>query len=288
MTLTGDTVEDIEASPETFWKNTLKTELSDVVNEKAPEPHYKPEETRITISTKRPKQSFQKRFGTLSIDWNIVENKLRSWSHLGSSLHVEISFIYKEIQLDTTNKLAARDKLIAQQQASGVRPVWKEVYELFECSNAVCPNRGFSCWRDPSNKRHVKLDSDTMDKLIDYAEEGNTLEKHDDDGGCGESSANARNATRRSGQARLAFPMPVDEAPKSYCDWLCNQVTNKTWKDAYQLACRVTLEKGYHLGRMYEAQAVDAKMLATSGVLPGIAIQFVSRIGDWLDDICPE
>lgn len=74
--------------------------------------------------------------------------------------------------------------------------------------------------------------------------------------------------------------MSVDEAPKSY--WLCDQVTNKIWKDAYQLACRVTLEKGHHLGRMYEARAVDAKMLATSGVLPGIAIQLVSRIGDCL------
>ncbi|KAL7925297.1 hypothetical protein ACQKWADRAFT_283585 [Trichoderma austrokoningii] len=343
MTLTSDTVEDVNVPSSLFWSNTLKPELFDVVEEKAPDPQYKPDETRITISTsKRSQRDFQKRFGGLNIDWNLVENKLQSWSNQGNSLTVEIWFIYKEIQLDTTNKvgktgrgatnkqLAARDKLIAQQEASGVRPVWKDVYEVFECSSAVCPNRGFSCWRDPSDKKHIKLDSDTMEKLVDFAEEGNKLETHDDvperiremiyrhkeeeetrrqlkrkapdplpttihiccpghqDRGSADSAGNPQKAVCRAGPAGLKFPMPMDEAPKSYSDWLCSQVTNSAWQAAYRLASQITLDKGYHLGRMYEAQAVDAKMLVTCGVLPGIALQFVSRVKEWLDELCPE
>lgn len=343
MTLTGDTVEDVNVPSGTFWSNTLQPELFDVVAEKAPDPQYKPDETRITISTsKRSQRDFQKRFRGLNIDWNLVENKLQSWSNQGNSLTVEICFIYKEIQLDITNKvskigrgatnkqLAARDKLIAQQEASGVRPVWKDVYEVFECSSVVCPNRGFSCWRDPSDKKHIKLDSDTMEKLVDFAEEGNKLETHDDvperireiiyrhkeeeiarrqlkrkasdplpttihiccpghqDRGCANSAGNPQKAVCRAGPAMLKFPMPMDEAPKSYCDWLCSQVTNSAWQAAYRLASQITVDKGYHLGRMYEAQAVDAKMLVTYGVLPGIALQFVSRVKDWLDELCPE
>ncbi|PTB47502.1 hypothetical protein M431DRAFT_102125 [Trichoderma harzianum CBS 226.95] len=176
MTLTVDTVEDVNIPSGTFWDKTLKPELLDVVEEKAPDPQFKPDDTRIIVSTsKRSQRDFHKRFSALHIDWNLVENKLQSWSHLGNNLTVEIWFIYKETQLDTTNKsgitgrgatnkqLAARDKLIAQQEASGVRPVWKDVYEIFECSSAVCPNRGFSCWRKPGNKKHYKLDSNTME-----------------------------------------------------------------------------------------------------------------------------
>lgn len=74
MTLTSDTVEDVNVPSSTFWSNTLKPELFDVVEEKAPDPQYKPDETRITISTsKRSQRDFQKRFSGLNIDWNLVK-----------------------------------------------------------------------------------------------------------------------------------------------------------------------------------------------------------------------
>jgi hypothetical protein len=347
MTLTSDTVEDVNVSSSAFWNNTLKAELFDVVKEKAPEPQFRPDETRIAVSTtKRSQRDFQKRFGGLNINWSLVEGKLESWSNQGNCLTVEIWFVYKEVQLDTTNKvrktgrgatnrqLAARDKLIAQQEASGIRPVWKDVYEVFECSSVVCPNRGFSCWKVPGTalgaQRHIKLDSDTMEKLVDYAEEGNKLEKHDDvpehireriykheeeetarkqlkrkasepvpstikicchgheDGRCGETSGNPSKVARQIGPSTLKFPMPMDEAPKSYGDWLCSLITNTAWQAAYRLACQLTVDKGYHLGSIYESQTVSAKMLASCGVLPGIALQFVSRVKEWLDAVCPE
>lgn len=343
ITLTGDTVEDIHDRPAAFWNDHLQNELLDVVTEKVPDPQYKPDETKITVSTsKRAQRCLEKRFRALNIDWSPVENKLSSWSDQGNNLTVEIWFIYKEVQTDSTNKvgktgrgatkqqLAARDKLVAQQEASGVRPVWKDVSALFECSSAVCPNRGFSCWRDPETKKHHKLDSDTMDKLIDFAEEGHKLETHGDvpdrireviykheeedaerkrqkrkasdplqnsiricchgshSGSCHDSDANTSKVARVAKADILRLPMPVNKAPELLCEWLCNQVTNERWQSAYQLAGKITVDNGYHLGRMYESQAFYADLLVKGGVLLGIADQFVSRIREWLDSLCPE
>lgn len=74
---------------------------------------------------------------------------------------------------------------------------------------------------------------------------------------CGEHTASAdgpnwvRGETQGSGRrgdpVKLNFPVASDEAPEAYCDWLCSQVTNRTWQEAYRLACKVTLAKGYDL-----------------------------------------
>jgi hypothetical protein len=53
-----------------------------------------------------------------------------------------------------------------------------DVYQLFECTSAVWTNQGFSCWR--YNDKHYKLDSDIMNRLVDYAEEGHELRTHAD------------------------------------------------------------------------------------------------------------
>lgn len=79
---------------------------------------------------------FLKRFDKLSIDWRIVENKLRSWSNSGLKLKAAISLIYKEVQPAnngsktgrgaTKKHSAALEKLVARQEASGARAVWGE------------------------------------------------------------------------------------------------------------------------------------------------------------------
>lgn len=51
---------------------------------------------------------------------------------------------------------------------------------------------------------------------------------------------------------------------------------------------QVTVDNGYHLERMYESQAFYADLLVKSGVLLGIADQFVSRIREWLDSLWSE
>lgn len=335
MLLTGDTVEDVSVAPGTYWSDTFKSDIDEVVKERVPEPQYKPDETRITVSTsKRGQRDFQKRFGGLNIDWVPVGNKLQSWGNGVDRLTLEICFIFKEVPVDPTNKvgksgrgatarqLAARDKYVAQQEAAGIRPVWKDIYELFECTSVVCPNRGFSCWREPSTKKHHKLDTDIMEKLVEYAEDGNKVETQDDiperireliwrheeeeqerkrlkrkatdppmptisvycHGGCDGPGKKVRHAD----PGPLKLPMPPDQAPESYCDWLCSQVTDIDWLAAYRLARRVMVSKGYTLGQLDKDQAVKAKMLFDNGVLEGIAEQFVERIREWLSDIASE
>ena len=36
------------------------------------------------------------------------------------------------------------------------------------------------CWQDPENRKHYRLDTSVLVKLVDYAEEGNTLRTHGD------------------------------------------------------------------------------------------------------------
>ena len=63
-------------------------------------------------------------------------------------------------------------------------------------------------------------------------------------------------------------------------------MTNDTWRSAYQLACKIAVENGYHLGLMYDSQDAHTELLVKGGVLRGIAGQFVSRVREWLDSIC--
>lgn len=91
----------------------------------------------------------------MDIEWKAVEDKLKAYSHLfreGKRLRIDICFIYSEIYRVTTTtargstrpragastrQLAARDELLAEQEeASGRRPVLKEVYEPLRCNSA--------------------------------------------------------------------------------------------------------------------------------------------------------
>lgn len=307
--LTEDTREDVNAAPGAYWNEVLKSELATVSNSKRGVPPY------------------TRRFPKLIIEWADVENKVRSWSNLGDSLKVVISFIYKEAQPTsikgktgrgaTKKHSAALDRLVAEQEASGTRAVWKDVYQLMECISATCTNRGFSCWR--YKEKHHKLDSDIMDRLVDRAEEGYRMDTHDDVPEdvrelirIRESEEEARRKRKRkasdslpvsvrvschdhrdgdsvdgsgASQIRLNFPVPDDEAPIVYSDWLCAKITNEKWRTASQLAGEVTVDKGYDLHWLNANQKVGKDMLIANGVLEGVAARFVSWVSRWVDDV---
>lgn len=329
--LTEDTVENVDVAPGAYWNEVLKSELATLVEENVPDPQYQPDETTITVSnSKRGVPPYTRRFPKLIIEWADVENKLRSWSNLGDSLKIVISFIYKESQSTskkgkagrgaTKKHSAALDNLVAQQVASGTRAVWKDVYQLMECISATCTNRGFSCWR--YKDKHHKLDSDIMDRLVDRAEEGYVIETHDDVPEdirdlilTREDEEEARRKRKRkasdqlpvnirifshghrddgsvdySGESRrqLNFPVPDDEAPIVYSDWLRAQVTNEKWRVATLLAGKVTVDKGYDLRWLYTNQKDGKDMLILSGVLEGVAARFVSWVPRWVDDVCTD
>lgn len=326
--LTEDTIEDVDVAPGAYWNETLKSELATVVKENVPDPQYQPDETTITVSnSKRGVPPYTRRFPKLIIEWADVENKVRSWSNLDDSLKVVISFIYKETHPTskkgkagrgaTKKQFAALDKLVAQQEASGTRAIWKDVYELMECISATCTNRGFSCWR--YKDKHHKLDSDIMDRLVDRAEQGYRMDTHDDVPEdirelirTRENEEEARRKRKRKAsdqlpvnirvfchghrddgsvdytsdsQRELNFSVPDDEAPIVYSDWLCAKITNEKWRTASQLANEVTVNKGYDLHWLYANQRAGKDMLIANGVLEGVAARFVSWISRWADDI---
>ncbi|KAK0618868.1 hypothetical protein B0T14DRAFT_565775 [Immersiella caudata] len=184
-------------APGAYWDKFLKQALATRVQDKLPEPKYGPDETKITVSVeKRNERDLRKRFDGTNIEWEAVEDKLRAWSHLfrdGKKLRVDICFICKETTQPVAartrssararasrRQLAVRDELLAEQEAvSGMRPVWKEIYELLRCNGAFCTNKGFYCWREPSTQKHYKLETTVLEKLVDFAEEGNTLRTHE-------------------------------------------------------------------------------------------------------------
>lgn len=325
--LTEDTIEDLDIAPGAYWNEVLQPELAILVQSKLPEPQYQPDETTITVlNSKRGETPFLKRFDKLTINWSTVENKLRSWSNHNSTLKIAISFIYKESQPSnkdgkvgrgaTRKHTAALEKLVARQEASGTRPVWKDVYQVFECNSAACTNRGFSCWR--YNDKHYKLDSDIMERLVDCAEEGHKLETHADvpeairelivtrdseDSArkrrkrkadplpitvhvtCPGQSSPAKSLGEGQPMMQLNIQPPEDEAPKFYSDWLEARVKDQSWRAATRLAGEVTVAKGYDLQWLYTNQKAGRDMLEKSGVLEGVAARYVSWIPQWVQDV---
>ncbi len=332
--LTNDTEQNLVLAPGAFWDQTLKSKLKQLLTKKTPRnKSYEPDETNVVVSvTDRSQRDLTKRFDELEIDWEVIEDQLMAWSHLlrdGKRLRIDISFIYKEAtQLvavrtqQTTRRggvtalqLAERAELLEEQEASGLTTVWKEVYSLMRCTGPPC--QGTYCWRDPDNRKHYKLDTSVLAKLIDYAEEGNMLRTHADvpawireliyakDQQDSERRKRKRQAsiseslppihinvstpgTQAAGAqsaAQLDIPQPVDQSLRRYCEWLCARVTDPVWKSGYRDACGIALEEGLDLRRLFSAQDIEAKSLVDKGVKRGIAIQFVSMVKDWLEEV---
>jgi hypothetical protein len=76
--------------------------------------------------------------------------------------------------------LATRDLQVdAEEHSSGQSSIWRNVYKTMRCTGPPC-NKGPYCWCDPDGKMHYKLHTDTMTSLVEYVEDGHTLETHDD------------------------------------------------------------------------------------------------------------
>lgn len=66
-----------------------------------------------------------------------------------------------------------------EEEAAGRTSHWKEVYSFFRCTGPPCQGR--YCWRDPNQGwKHFSLEPAVLHKLVEYAENGQTLRTHDD------------------------------------------------------------------------------------------------------------
>ncbi|PTD03456.1 hypothetical protein FCULG_00012812 [Fusarium culmorum] len=175
--LTNDTEQNHVLAPGALWEMTLKNKVDRLLRQKTPRgKKHVPEETIVVVSvTDRSERDLTKRFDELNIDWQMVEEQLYKWSPLfraGKKLRVDISFICKE-----EPQGSRRDQLLETQEAAGQPRVWKDVYDLMRYNRNLCP--GSYCYVNEQRK-HIRLNTSILTKMVKYAKQGNELRIHRD------------------------------------------------------------------------------------------------------------
>ena len=96
-------------APSDFWKVKFHPRLDNFLadEDKFPGDSYMCEETIIEISVERSRRrGLTKRWETLEIDWQLVDEHLEGLSDLfsmGRKITFNIEFVYKEVTCDSTN-----------------------------------------------------------------------------------------------------------------------------------------------------------------------------------------
>lgn len=153
------------------------------------------------VSVNNHSQSdLKKLYNSTNINWAPVEMQLQKWSNLpymGKKFRVIISFNYKRdndsptltsrkgdkrgVSSATTRMLAEHDAQIDTEEESSRRPsIWILVYNCMQCDACSCHLQFSWCWEDSRDKKHYKLKTSHLTKLIDYVDGGSILEGHDD------------------------------------------------------------------------------------------------------------
>lgn len=70
-------------------------------------------------------------------------------------------------------------QLDAEENACGQQAIRRHVYDLMKCDSTAC-HLGPYCWLDLAGKRHYRLRTQTLRRLVTYAEKGGILETHKD------------------------------------------------------------------------------------------------------------
>lgn len=160
------------------------------------------ESTTIKVSVNDKSQSPLEKFYPSMINWRPVEAQLCKWSNLlriGKRLTVSITFKYrrdtdnddpvlptrkgkKRARVTATTPILAEceEDIAAEEEMSGQRCSWDLVYELMQCNVRSCQLNSDWCWEHPQDGKHYKLREPHIERLIDYMDDGNTLDGHGD------------------------------------------------------------------------------------------------------------
>ncbi|CAG8219696.1 unnamed protein product [Penicillium olsonii] len=181
--LSRDTEEDVVLTPSAYWPKTLKGKLERLLEGKIPRKgRVRSDDTSIAVSVNdRSQRDLMKRFDHLDIDWTAVEKQLLKWGELfcrGKKLRLKSR---KEEGHRSLNECStSRDaQLDAEENVSGQESIWRGVYNLMRCPSSSC-HLGPHCWQDPHGKKHYRLRSHQLKRLIAFVEKGGALLSHED------------------------------------------------------------------------------------------------------------
>ena len=268
-----------------------------------------------------------------------MEKQLRKWSNLlriGRKLTIEIAFTYREDddgnsmlpsrRVEKRGRVSATSRMLAEREAyieaeketTGQTSTWSRLYELMRCDVRSCPLKSDWCWEDPKDKKHYKLRTPHLERLIDYVDEGGILDGHDDvpsdvrrdltlESQTGRKSRKvdvsttalpyppaiinvlpAQNGSastvnsslpRPSSNEPLVIPGYRESAVREYCKWLESRATEETYKADFRKICQVILEN--HLDLELILEDPDSGFFVQRGIRIGTARRFLRDINEW-------
>ncbi|KAH1971260.1 hypothetical protein KXV92_007769 [Aspergillus fumigatus] len=194
-----DTEQDLVIAPSDYWKESLKAKMENLLHVKRRNRRIRSEGTAIVVSVNdRSQNDLEKHYHSTNIDWAPVERQLRRWSNLlrmGKKLRVVISFNYGRDdtddmstarKVDKRGRVSATRKMLtepdaqidAEENSTGRPSDWRFVYERMRCEARSCQSSW--CWEDPRDKKHYKLRSSHLTRLVEYVKDGGVLESHND------------------------------------------------------------------------------------------------------------
>jgi hypothetical protein len=195
-----DTEQDVVLTPAAYWTQILQPKVKRVLRKKVGlEGRPRPEETVVIVSVNdRAERKLTKQFEGLNVEWGTVEAQLVAWGDRfrdGKKLRVDLTFHHVDHvsvpkdgpsgrnkrgrQSATQRMLTELDEQTERDQGSGQGAVWRQVYELMRCPGPPC-HLGPHYWRDIAGKKHYRLLTHQLKRLVRYKEEGNKLENHND------------------------------------------------------------------------------------------------------------
>ena len=331
--------EHIVLAPGAYWRTDLRWKIERLVDRKY-EPEDRPEadDTIVVASiSKRAERDLTKQYYGLSIeqsDWLAIEDRINAWEGLfraGEHITLKITCKFKprgKSSQSGSGRVGKRGRTTATQRmlvceaaqrdaeihSAGEEDKWRGVYALVYCT---C-ERGPHCWKDPVGKKHYRLLTHHLKKMVKYVQAGNKLDSHDDmpdeirrelfaedrlradqrrklhaspqpvhitnvlpsQGATAEPvSLNVSDNTPST--RRLRIPGPRDVAMESYVRWQQSKDLDKRWAKQYARAGEIFTNLGYSLGQICRLEKRD--MLTEHDIAPGIADHFVEDIPEWLE-----